>query len=520
MGNSSGGPTGAGVKVTQIEAAQGSASQFFINLPLSDFAGKTIIDATGGGTTSNHATNVAQNFYGNFGVAPGVTNIKVYNADDWLGNGFLRTRTSQAPRVETQKVLNNSWIANFTDTFGNPDTVRAIDVLRRLDYVITRDQVVSVVGVNNGTYTTLPQVLANSYNSIAVGIASGNSSTGGTTLEGLGRAKPDIVAPAADFFPSVSVATSWVSGAAAQLLEAGAANSDAQRPEVVKALLMAGAVKTPFDLVGATASTLDDWSRTAAQPLDLRYGAGQLHIDNGLAILAAGQQGPAALSEVNATGWNHDTLGAGATQTYYFTVPANKVAFTFSLVAAWNRQIAFTPGVGINTATLTPQTLANLTVELNNSLGFSGTTLVDESISTIDNVQHLYDRALPAGQYEVVVHSNLATDYALAWQSKLVTVGDGNGDGAIDGLDYILWADHFGQHDVGYWNGDYDQNGVVDGLDYLLWADGFGFGAASFPNLALSTVAAVPEPATLTLALMGAAIGLAVAARRRRGKRR
>ena len=95
MGNSAGGPTGAGVKVTQVEAAQGVATQYFVNLPLTDFTGKTISDATGGGTVSSHATNVAQNFYGNFGVASGVTNVKVYSADDWLDDGFLRTRTAQ-----------------------------------------------------------------------------------------------------------------------------------------------------------------------------------------------------------------------------------------------------------------------------------------------------------------------------------------------------------------------------------------------------------------------------------------
>jgi hypothetical protein len=520
MGNSAGGPTGASVKVTQVEAAQGSATQYFINLPLSDFTGKTIVDATGGGSTSNHATNVGQNFYGNFGVAPGVTDVKVYSADNWLNAGFLRTRTAQAPLVETQKVQNHSWVANFTDGLGNPDTVRALDVIRRLDYVITRDQVVSVVGVNNGTYTTLPQILANSYNSIAVGVANGNSSTGGSTLDVLSRAKPDLVAPAADFFPSVSVATSWVSGAAAQLLQAGASNANAQRPEVVKALLMAGAVKKPFDLDGLTASTLDNWSHSPTQPLDLRYGAGQLHIDNSLAILWAGEQGPAALSEVSTTGWNHEAITAGGTQTYYFTVPENQVAFTYSLVAAWNRQISFTPGVGMNPATLTPQTLANVTVQLYDSVGFLQTTLVDQSVSTIDNVQHLYERALPAGQYKVVVNSNLATDYALSWQSNLVTVGDGNGDGAVDGLDYILWADHFGQTNVGYWNGDYNQNGVVDGLDYVLWADGFGFGAASFPNFALSSFEAVPEPGSMALALVGLTVCLAAAKRRRRGNRR
>ena len=508
MGNSAGGPTGAGVKVTQVEAAQGIATQYFVNLPLTDFAGKSITDATGGGTVSNHSTNVAQNFYGNFGVASGVNNVKVYSADDWLDDGFLRTRTAQAPRVETQKVQNHSWVANFTNILGNPDTVMAIDVLRRIDYVVTRDQVVSVVGVNNGSSTTLPQILANSYNSIAVGLASGNSSSGGSTLEGLGRSKPDLVAPGAQYFPSVSQATSWVSGAAALLLEAGASNANSQRPEVVKALLMAGAVKTPFDLDSNTPSTLDNWSHTSTQPLDTRYGAGQLHIDNSLAILAAGEQAPSAITDVAATGWNHESIATWGAHTYFFTVPEGKVAYTYSLIAAWNRQITFTAGIGLFPATLTPQTLANVGLQLFDTSDFS---LVDSSMSTIDNVQHIYQRALPAGHYELVVNSSLATDYALAWQSNLVTVGDGNGDGKVDGLDYVLWADHYGQTGRSYWEGDYDQNGVVDGLDYVLWADGFGTGAAAFPNLATS-ITVVPEPGSLVLAATaGLALALAAA---------
>jgi hypothetical protein len=528
MGNGAGGPTGAGVKVTQVEASQGVATQYFVNLPLTDFSGKTITDATGGGTTSSHATNVAQNFYGNFGVAPGVTNVKVYNADDWLDDGFLRTRTAQGPRVETQKVQNHSWIANFTDGLGNPDTVRAIDVLRRLDYVVTRDQVVSVVGVNNGSGSTLPQIWANSYNSIAVGLANGNSSSGGSTLEVSGRSRPDLVAPGAEFFPSVSQATSWVSGAAAQLLQAGASNANSQRPEVVKALLMAGAVKTPFDLDNNTPSTLDNWSHTSTQPLDTRYGAGQLNIDNSLAILAGGEQTPSNITDVAATGWNHDSVGTWGTQVYFFTVPAGQVAYTYSLVAAWNRQINFSAGVGLTPATLTPQTLANVGLRLYDT---NGLTLLDSSLSTIDNVQHIYERALPAGRYEVVLNSSLATDYALAWQSNLVAVGDGNGDGKVDGLDYILWADHFGQSGRHYWEGDYDQNGVVNGLDYILWADSFGPGAAAFPNLVQGSdggsgsgldtggVSVVPEPASLVLAAGGLAIVLATALRRRRTAR-
>lgn len=77
--------------------------------------------------------------------------------------------------------------------------------------------------------------------------------------------------------------------------------------------------------------------------------------------------------------------------------------------------------------------------------------------------------------------------------------GDGNLDGWVDGLDYLLWASHFGDNPAedppgSPGNGDYDDNGVVDGLDYLVWAANFGTHAPS---------TTVPEPSTVGLILMG-----------------
>lgn len=77
--------------------------------------------------------------------------------------------------------------------------------------------------------------------------------------------------------------------------------------------------------------------------------------------------------------------------------------------------------------------------------------------------------------------------------------GDVNGDGWVDGLDYLEWAGNFGTHpgpDGDVSDGDLNDDGWIDGLDYLLWAGDFGTHAAS----------AVPEPGTFALtglALMG-----------------
>lgn len=68
--------------------------------------------------------------------------------------------------------------------------------------------------------------------------------------------------------------------------------------------------------------------------------------------------------------------------------------------------------------------------------------------------------------------------------------GDANGDGTVDGLDYLVWAENYGDSPVddppgSPANGDLNDDGVVDGLDYLVWAGNFG---------ATSSGLSVPEP--------------------------
>ncbi|MEZ6073096.1 MAG: SUMF1/EgtB/PvdO family nonheme iron enzyme [Pirellulales bacterium] len=89
---------------------------------------------------------------------------------------------------------------------------------------------------------------------------------------------------------------------------------------------------------------------------------------------------------------------------------------------------------------------------------------------------------------------------------RVASVGpnsDANGDGHIDGTDYLIWAAAYGNDPAAIppgppLNGDFDYSGVVDGLDYLVWAGNYGQG----PNDAV----AVPEPATFSGLLVAAAL--------------
>ncbi|MEZ6073109.1 MAG: dockerin type I domain-containing protein [Pirellulales bacterium] len=74
--------------------------------------------------------------------------------------------------------------------------------------------------------------------------------------------------------------------------------------------------------------------------------------------------------------------------------------------------------------------------------------------------------------------------------------GDGNTDGVVDGLDYLIWAEHFDEDPSdpsGAAGGDFNGDGKTDGLDYLVWAGNFEQSVFA-PN---STN--VPEPSALLI---------------------
>ncbi len=72
-----------------------------------------------------------------------------------------------------------------------------------------------------------------------------------------------------------------------------------------------------------------------------------------------------------------------------------------------------------------------------------------------------------SGRGDYVLHSGVTGE---GWQP-----GDANHDNQVNGLDYVIWADHFGQASGATWEqGDFNSDGAVDGLDYVLWSDNFG----------------------------------------------
>lgn len=52
--------------------------------------------------------------------------------------------------------------------------------------------------------------------------------------------------------------------------------------------------------------------------------------------------------------------------------------------------------------------------------------------------------------------------------------GDANSDGRVDGVDYVIWLNHYNQSVLGATNGDFNGSGRVDGVDYVIWLNNYG----------------------------------------------
>jgi len=53
--------------------------------------------------------------------------------------------------------------------------------------------------------------------------------------------------------------------------------------------------------------------------------------------------------------------------------------------------------------------------------------------------------------------------------------GDANGDGKTDGIDYVVWLNHYNQTITGGSTiGDFNNSGSVDGVDYVIWLNNYG----------------------------------------------
>ena len=419
-------PTGAGVKVTQIEAG---GTIYAPDVTDPQFNGK-IISFPGAASVSpsGHATWVGSIFYGSNSMASGISDVTSYEANDWLSSLYFN---QASPPVNGSRIANDSWVGNGTTAADNGAILRLVDRQTHLY------ELVQVVGMANGP--SINPLLSSAYNVIAVGRSAGNLDYGSEAIDSVyvaGRTRPDVVSPET----TTSAATPEVAATAALLVETGHSGGltlskssstitgvgtvfNAERAETIKAALMAGA-----DRVTANTSSSDNITdycsngHLTTNGLDERFGAGQVNVLHSYQVIAAGEQnsledGGANAGAIGLNGFDYDNAFGGAlssnnTATYKFDASSDS-KLSASLV--WNIAVA-------NNGTLSTA-LPNLNLEL-----FDVTTQTTSafSSSTLDNTENLWVTLVTGHNYELKVKSgevtNFSWDYALAWHINPNTV--------------------------------------------------------------------------------------------------
>lgn len=426
-------PTGAGVKVTQVEAptndTSGGAAPIFMPDPTDpEFSGKSItaINGNPSGSFSGHATGVGQLFYGNTSsIASGVTQIDSYESFAWLNSLSVSSGPSiGTATTSTSRIANSSWVGT-----GNT-AAQTGTILRFVDRQVQLNEYINVVGLANGSSDQ--PLLGSAYNVIAVGRTDGvhqqnTVAVAGDSVYGAVRTAPLLVAPES----TTSTAAPVVSAAVTMLVQTGHDGGltlskgstviagvgtvyNAERSETVKAVLMAGADRETANT--STSANITDYRSAGHQTnngLDDRYGAGQVNILNSYHIAAGGEQDSLQQggSDIGRFGFDYAGAFGGLnssprTASYFFNAPDNA---TLSSSLVWN--------IGVSNNSALTTTLHDLNLSL---YDVTLNALIAQSDSTVDNTENLWVTLLGGNRYELRVTvgaaANFLQDYALAWR--------------------------------------------------------------------------------------------------------
>lgn len=307
------------------------------------------------------------------------------------------------------------------------------------DYLARNDNLVFANAAGNQGASGVT-IMGDAYNGITVGGLRENGTTGvydqvgtssGIGLTG-GRRKPDLVAPTEDQLTAdsgsdtaarevgntsgqTSYSTPHVAGAAAVLLDAASTKSDtterahAEHHLTVKSVLINEANKSIKSVSG------DD---TSGDAWHTDRGYGKVDVAASVDLLLQDEVAPSGTA--TQAGWALQVLAPSASHEYNIELLADD-SFTASL--AWDRIVSWvdadppgpTPPNGvIDYGELSDGGLMNLDLEL-----LQGTTVIAFSLSTIDNLEHIYLQAAAGGSYTLRV-TNLggsAETYAVAFHA-------------------------------------------------------------------------------------------------------
>ncbi len=467
-------PTGAGVPIAQVEAANTSGDY------APDENDDAIVDVTfilRSGTSGilNHATQVGKRIYGSnaVGIAPNIPIVNVYNAEGFVLNDFLKTGTGSNPTTPPSgvKIFNNSWIGSFGSI---PNDTQC---LARGDWSVDTHNLLLINGVANSTDAN--PLMSYGYNSVSVGKQNGEHafSPVPSGYAGASRQVPLIVANQ----NTTSNATGIVSAACALLTEIRDTHPNTKNnflatlSETTKAVLLgsgnhlAGWTNNP-ETSGANRG------RTS-QPIDEVVGVGTVNVDNIYRIMTGGQHH-------SSTQWQNtevapraawETAAISANQSRYIRFDVPQSADAVSLLTTWHQN---------PNSSFSNYTIYNIDIELwrvesgalHSLVGNSGLKLFSSgnvvSESDVDNVEHLYIENLSAGEYILEVRrvDNYSGSrvFSTSWLFPEVDgiIGDLDGDGIVGVEDLLIVISQWGS--CSDCIADIDGNGVVNVEDLLI----------------------------------------------------
>ncbi len=411
-------PTGTNISVGQVEANPTTSVYLpqatAVDAPFAGsgiFSGTTFHPESGAGTQLGHANSVGNFYYGNTNsLIPNTPSVFCWGsgANPSLANNSYYSIIQSPNSIDDDVKTVSMALISLTSNLPNVNFFTRV-----LDWTADQENVLQFAGMNNGSSSAYPTLFINGYNTLSVGRADGAHSAGTVPsgVDGDGRRKPEIVCQS----PAGSQATSWSTATAASVAgflydtaETLSVTAVSDHPEIVKALILAGATKNRFP----------SWNKTSSDPIDDTYGAGEINVFYSYMMLAEGEQSYTA--PVNTIGWDWNDYNSTkslfdptlTTFDYEFTVPAAATS-ELSAFITWNSNVTRTVSESID---FTRDPLANLDLELLDSTGAQ----VQISNSSIYNLEHIYLKELAPGTYKLRVTTDTPNrDFAIAWRNTL-----------------------------------------------------------------------------------------------------
>ena len=421
-------------------AGRMNAEKNFVTSTLAEQA-NTGDDVFGHGTRVASTALSSDSTYTGMAPAAHYVNARVLDSNaGFLGDSQVRNGVGYAIEQGVD-IMNLSLSYNSATNTGNTQLEMMIDWAAYARGIVTTLAAGNISSSN--PFTTSVRGPASAYNGIAVGRTTTDfsrvHSDSANAYTGNGRMKPDVIAPGTlltlanddwegaaadwDFNQSgTSYAAPHAAGMLAQQIGAGKSLGMSTSPLVVKATMMNSADKVldkngqpwePADL------TVSFEVATTEHPLDVDSGAGQI---DGLGLAKqylAGEQDP---HSANPIGWDLHEVNNGHTVDY----PIHRqleAGTTLTATLTWFRHVTRLDhnnnGIIDSGDIYTAMALNDLNLQI-----LKDGVLVAQSISAVDNVEHLNFLVPDEGRYTLrVIGQDVvggAEQFGLAWWGTAV----------------------------------------------------------------------------------------------------